>query len=188
MSKQHFEYTDINPASGIPLGAPGQAFQPLKWSLAAQYELPLPTGATLTPRLDFVYNSGFFTNANADPQSYNPGYHELNARITYKPEGGKWEAALLGKNLGNKLWYTSVFDLYASSGALYGMPSEPTDGRGAVQAELLKGCRGGWLARDRHEPAAREQPGRNAGARHATPLLTRRSIEWHRHRSRYSDR
>jgi len=45
VSKQHFEYTDINPASGIPLGAPGQAFQPMKWSLAAQYELPLPTGA-----------------------------------------------------------------------------------------------------------------------------------------------
>ena len=125
VSKQHFEYTDINAASGIPLGAPGQAFQPMKWSFAAQYELPLPTGASLTPRLDFVYNSGFFTNANADPQSYNPGYHELNGRITYKPEGGKWEASLLGKNLGNKLWYTSVFDLYASSGALYGMPSEP---------------------------------------------------------------
>jgi iron complex outermembrane recepter protein len=124
-SKQHFQYTDINPASGIPLGAPGQAFQPMKWSLAAQYEIHLPLAATLTPRVDFIYNSGFFTNSNADPQSYNPGYHEVNARITYRPDGDKWEASLMGLNLGDKLWYTSVFDLYASSGALYGMPSAP---------------------------------------------------------------
>ena len=75
--------------------------------------------------MDFIYNSGFFTNSNADPQSYNPGYHELNARVTYRPGGGKWEASLMGQNLTAKLWYTSVFDLYASSGALYGMPSAP---------------------------------------------------------------
>ncbi len=124
-SHQHFEYTSIDPASGIPLGAPGQAFQPEKWSAAAQYDLHVINGATLTPRVDFIFNSGFFTNSNADPQSYNPGYHELNARVTYRPDGGKWEASLQGQNLLSKLWYTSVFDLYASSGALYGMPSAP---------------------------------------------------------------
>jgi len=124
-SKQHFEYKSINPASGIPLNAPGQGFQPLKWSIGAQYEARLPSGGSITPRLDFIYNSGFATNVAADPQSYIYGYHELNSRITYRPEGGRWEASVVGSNLTDKLWYYSNFDLYASLGAVYGMPSAP---------------------------------------------------------------
>jgi iron complex outermembrane receptor protein len=124
-SKQHFEYKSVNPASGIPLGAPGPNFQPLKWSLAAQYEARIPNGGSLTPRLDFIYSSGFFTNTAADPQSYVYGYHELNGRITYRPEAGTWEASVVGSNLTDKLWYTTNFDLYASLGSVYGIPSAP---------------------------------------------------------------
>jgi outer membrane receptor protein involved in Fe transport len=124
-SKQHFEYTTIDPAAGIPLSAPGQNFQPLKWSAGAQYEVPIPGGSSLTPRLDFVYSSGFFTNASGDPESYVAGYHELNARITWKSASTKWEASLLGTNLLDKLWYNSVFDLYATQGQVYGLPSAP---------------------------------------------------------------
>jgi iron complex outermembrane receptor protein len=125
LSKQHFEYTSIDPAAGIPLNAPGQNFQPLKWSAGAQYDIPLVNSSTLTPRLDFVYSSGFFTNAAGDPHSYVSGYHELNGRLTWKSAGGKWEAALLGTNLTNGLWYNSVFDLYATQGQVYGLPSAP---------------------------------------------------------------
>ncbi len=125
LSKQHFEYKSINPASGIPLGAPGPNFQPLKWSLGAQYEAGLPNGGSVTPRLDFIYASGFYTNAVADPQSYVNGYHELNARITYRPASNGWELSVVGSNLTDKLWYTTNFDLYASLGSVYGIPSAP---------------------------------------------------------------
>jgi iron complex outermembrane recepter protein len=124
-SKQHFEYTSIDPASGISLSAPGQNFQPLKWSIGAQYEFPFANGSNVTPRLDYIYSSGFFTNASGDSHSYIAGYHELNGRITWRSPSTKWEAAVLGTNLTNKLWYNSVFDLYATQGQVYGLPSAP---------------------------------------------------------------
>ena len=124
-SKQHFEYTSINALAGIPLSAQGQNFEPLKWSLGAQYEIPVLAGATLTPRLDFTFGSGFYTNANNDIHSYVAGHQALNGRLTYKPATGGWELSLLGTNLTNKLWYTSVFDLFATQGQVYGLPSAP---------------------------------------------------------------
>ncbi len=124
-SWQHFEYTSIVAASGIPIGAPEPGFQPLKWSLAAQYDIHVPNGASLTPRIDFIYSGGYQTVAIPDANSYLPGYHDLNARLTYRPESNGWEAAVVGSNLSNKLWYTQIFDLSGQSGADYGIPSEP---------------------------------------------------------------
>jgi len=124
-SWQHFEYTSIVAASGIPIGAPEPGFQPLKWSFAAQYEIHVPNGATLTPRIDFIYSGGYQTVATPDANSYLPGYHDTNARLTYRPESNGWEAAVVGSNLANRLWYTQIFDLSNQSGADYGIPSEP---------------------------------------------------------------
>jgi iron complex outermembrane recepter protein len=89
--------------------------------------LPLPNAASLTPRLDYIFSGGYFTNANNDANSYEPGYHVLNGRITYKPNGAKWEAAVAGTNLTDKLWYTGIFDLSqaTSEGQVYGIPSMP---------------------------------------------------------------
>jgi len=42
-----------------------------------------------------------------------------------RPDGAGWEASVVGSNLTDKLWYYSNFDLYASLGAVYGMPSAP---------------------------------------------------------------
>jgi iron complex outermembrane recepter protein len=124
-SHQKFEYTYVNPATGIPSWATGQAFQPSKWSLGAQYEVLLPNGASITPRLDYVFSAGYFTNANNDADSYQYGYHDLNGRLTYRPESGNWEAAVVGTNLTDKLWYNQTFDLSATQGQVYGIPSAP---------------------------------------------------------------
>jgi iron complex outermembrane recepter protein len=125
LSKQHFEYTTVVAAAGIPLDAQGQDFEPLKWSIGAQYEIPVWAGATLTPRLDFTFASGFYTNANNDANSYVNGHQDLNGHLTYKPATGNWELSVLGTNLTDKLWYTSVFDLSATQGQVYGLPAAP---------------------------------------------------------------
>ena len=124
-SHQHFSYKSINPAAGIPLSASSPGFQPSKWSLGAQYELLLANGASVTPRLDYSYNAGYFTNASNDANSYLNGYHVLNGRVTYRTDGGKWEFAVVGSNLTDKLWYTQMFDLSATQGQVYGLPSAP---------------------------------------------------------------
>jgi iron complex outermembrane receptor protein len=124
-SWQHFEYTSVDPLSGIPNGSSEPGFQPLKWSVGAQYDAHIPNGGTITPRLDFIYASGYQTVAVPDAYSYLYGYHELNGRVSYKPESGKWEASVVGTNLSNKLWYTQIFDLSGQSGADYGIPTAP---------------------------------------------------------------
>ena len=124
-SWQHFEYTSVVAASGIPLDAQAPGFQPSKWSLGAQYEARMPNGSSITPRLDWFYSSGYQTTAVPDSHSYLPGYHELNGRITFRPLSNNWEVSAVGTNLTNRLWYTQIFDLYSQSGADYGIPSAP---------------------------------------------------------------
>ncbi|HEY2676922.1 MAG TPA: TonB-dependent receptor [Steroidobacteraceae bacterium] len=124
-SHQHFEYKSVNAATGISLTDIAPGFQEEKWSLGGQYEWRLPNQASITPRLDWSFSGGYFTNANNDPNSWLPGYHLLNGRLTYKSDPGKWDVSLVGYNLNNSLWYTQIFDLTALSGAKYGIPSEP---------------------------------------------------------------
>jgi iron complex outermembrane receptor protein len=133
-SHQQFQYQTVNPLAGIPVDATGQGFQPSKWSIGAQYDFAVPNGATITPRLDYIWSAGYFTNASNDPNSYQFGYHELNGRLTYKPNGGSWEASVAATNLTNKLWYNQTFDLTATQGQAYGIPAEPR----TVWAEFKK--------------------------------------------------
>jgi iron complex outermembrane recepter protein len=124
-SWQHFEYTSIDPATGIKLGDPAAGFVPSKWSIGAQYDAHLSNGSTIAPRLDWIYSAGYSGVAVPDAYSYVYGYHELNGRITYKPQSEKWEASVVGSNLTDKLWYIAYFDLYEQSGSNYGNPSAP---------------------------------------------------------------
>jgi iron complex outermembrane receptor protein len=123
-SWQKFEYTYVVAASGIPADSSEPGFQPKKWSLGAQYDIPV-AGGSITPRLDWIYASGYQTVAVPDPHSYLPGYHELNGRITFRPQSDRWEASVVGTNLTGKLWYTQIFDLSGQSGADYGIPAAP---------------------------------------------------------------
>jgi iron complex outermembrane recepter protein len=124
-SHQHFEYKSVDPATGIALGDVAPGFQEEKWSLGAQYQWRVSDSGSIIPRLDWSYSGGYFTNANNDPNSWLPGYHLLNGRITYSNDPHKWDVALVGYNLNNTLWYTQVFDLTGLSGAKYGLPSQP---------------------------------------------------------------
>jgi iron complex outermembrane receptor protein len=126
-SWQRFEYTSVVAATGVPLNSTEPGFQPKKWNLGTSYEIHTPDGGSITPRLDWIYASGYQTVAVPDPNSYLPGYHELNGRITFRPQSDKWEVSAVGTNLTGKLWYTQIFDLsgQSQSGADYGIPAAP---------------------------------------------------------------
>ena len=125
-SWQHFEYTDVDPATGIKVGDPAPGFVPSKWSIGAQYDARLSNGSTISAAAqDWIYSAGYSGVAVPDAYSYVYGYHELNGRLTYKPQSDKWEVSVVGSNLTDKLWYISYFDLYEQSGANYGNPSAP---------------------------------------------------------------
>jgi len=127
ISALDFEYTRTRADVGIPVGATAPGTIERKWSLGAQYELPLAGGSTITPRFDLTYQGGFNTNVIVAPSNRVDGYHMANARVTWRAADGKWEAAVLASNMFDKLYYVSVFDLLSSSGSKYGTPGAPRE-------------------------------------------------------------
>jgi iron complex outermembrane receptor protein len=122
-----FKYTKVDPNAGIPNGSEAPGTIHWKWSTGVQYEYELPDGSTVTPRLDFSFTGGFNTNSVPAPTNRIAGYHLGNARITWRSPQDAWEAALVGSNIFNEIYFISNFDLTASSGAEYGLLAPPRE-------------------------------------------------------------
>jgi iron complex outermembrane receptor protein len=122
-----FKYTKIDPATGIPLGSEAPGTIHWKWSTGIQYEYTLPGGSSVTPRVDFSFTGGFNTNSITAPTNRVSGYHLGNARITWRSPEDTWEAALVGANVFNEVYFISNFDLTASSGSEYGLLAPPRE-------------------------------------------------------------
>jgi iron complex outermembrane recepter protein len=131
-----FDYKSINPAavsSGIGLEDNGQYIQEWQWSIGAQYAIDLGGAGTLTPRLDANFEDDFHRNANNVDLATGGedifGHLEdrllLNARLTYVTADERWQVALEGKNLTDKLYYTDVFDNRGSTNSIQGTPVMP---------------------------------------------------------------
>ncbi len=139
-SDLNFKYTRLltdaqgNNITGLTVGqkAPGQI--DTKWSVGAQYEFPLASGASITPRLDYAFTGGFNTNAVFAASNRVPGYHLGDARISFKSANDSWEIAGVVKNLFDERYFVSNFDLLSSSGAQYGLLAQPRE----YQVQLKK--------------------------------------------------
>ena len=122
-----FKYTKVRPDVGIPLGSTAPGTIKHKWSAGVQYAFALGEAGSLTPRFDYSYQSGYDTNADASVGSHVDGYHLGNFRVTWASGNNKWESAFAVTNVFDKVYYISVFDLLASSGAKYGTPDNPRE-------------------------------------------------------------
>jgi iron complex outermembrane recepter protein len=107
----HAKNTDLNYLSPGYID-PSVRLQP-EWNASGgvQYGLLVPGGGTITPRLDWRYQ-GYQTNG---PENYYqiaqwrvPGYSLFNARLTYAPEGAKWNVSLQAQNLFNKFYWQQL--------------------------------------------------------------------------------
>jgi len=97
-----------------------------KWQASAgiQYALPF-AGGTLTPRLDYVYQSSSFAAAVNHPRNLLEPRNVFNARIAYRTGDGDWEAALAITNLTNDFYYYSKSDILGAGGYVTGSPARP---------------------------------------------------------------
>jgi iron complex outermembrane recepter protein len=122
-----FEYTEItNPASNITLNMTTPYTPESKWSLGTQYEIPLGTRGTLTPRLDLSYTGEQFAAAINDPLwNQIEDYTVLNARVTWRNTDGDWQTALSVTNVTDELYYLTLFDLHGSASYVNGQPAMP---------------------------------------------------------------
>src|SRR5690606_13225650 len=82
-----------------------------EWSASGGLDLDTPVGdrLKLTGNVTVSYRSGIFLDDNLNPASYQPGFAKVDARIALGADNDRWQVALVGQNLTNKL--TSAYAL-----------------------------------------------------------------------------
>ena len=123
--------TGITGSSIVP-GITSAPFVPkYKYSLGAQYEVPLGGAGSLTPRLDWIWQSKMESNIPNNIPGFLLGEVEsrglLNARITYRSADEDWELALAATNLLDEFYYQNKYDRVSQSGNAYGQPGRPRE-------------------------------------------------------------
>lgn len=71
------------------------------WSgrLSGDYVLPLGSSLEGRATVDLLYSDEYFPSQNLDPSTLQDSYWKVNARLALSSIDGKWEVALLGRNL-----------------------------------------------------------------------------------------
>ena len=74
---------------------------------------------TLRARVDLMFTDEFYTSVNGAPGSKQPSYAKLDARLALGDADGRWEVALVGRNLTDELygvWYEPLVGAGPNSG------------------------------------------------------------------------
>jgi iron complex outermembrane recepter protein len=80
-------------------------------TLIPSYTLATPfLGGPTTFAVDYIYRSGRFTDVDLDPRTYQEATHELNARVTFADEIGRWRVTLGARNLTDEVVLEQVLD------------------------------------------------------------------------------
>jgi iron complex outermembrane receptor protein len=121
-----FEYTEKS-----TLGTVGDAppFTP-DWKLAigAQYRADLGGYGSITPRLDFIYQSRVYFDVANDPLASQDGYSVLNGRLTWQAPDENWGLSLAVTNITDKLYYLNKSaSFFSSFGMVTGIPGRPRE-------------------------------------------------------------
>jgi iron complex outermembrane receptor protein len=133
-----FSWTDFRFINGIVgsnivPGVTQAAFVPKwKYALGAQYEIALGGAGSITPRVDWTWQSKMQSNIPNNAPGYELGEVAsrglLNARITYRTDDRNWELALAATNLTDKFYYNNKYDRSSQVGGnAYGMPGRPRE-------------------------------------------------------------
>ena len=106
-------------------------------SLGMQYTIPVAGGGSLTPRLDYTYqtrvyfvtNNGCFTNTGPEGcgSGGQGGYGLLNARLTWQNSSKLWEVSLWGRNLTDKAYFSGKLSLITFFGREQGNVAPPLE-------------------------------------------------------------
>lgn len=92
--------------------------------LAAQYSLPIEVASEsdwngwLTPRLEWAYRDRVHTVAPEVQAGVQPGYHLLNARLSYDFLGDRAQVALWAQNLLDEAYFTESFAFVTTFGGV----------------------------------------------------------------------
>jgi iron complex outermembrane receptor protein len=134
ISYLNFKYTSINPAAGGPARPTGPQFGMVpaytptrKWSVGVQYEIPLGSLGSLTPRIDASYQGDLYTNGANAATNHIDSYTLANARLTWRNSESSWESSFEVTNLTDQYYYLTRFDQFTLTGLTDGQPGRPRE-------------------------------------------------------------
>ena len=129
LSYLDFQYTKLAPGSTISLDDPFAGVPKWKWALGGQYEIPLGSFGSLTPRVDASYQAKIYAGSSFEDQyQYIGSYTLVNARLTWRNEDQDLSVALEVSNLTDKYYYVTLFDLReAGAGLDKAQPGRPRE-------------------------------------------------------------
>ncbi len=124
-----YNIIDLGNAAGVP-GAPVKGDKPAyvpdwKYNIGVQYRIDLMRAGSLTPRLDWTYQTRVFNDPGNNPLAMQPGYGLLDGRVTWDSPDGRWQTALQLQNLLNKVYYINMFDDSRAFNSVTGQPGRP---------------------------------------------------------------
>lgn len=122
-----FAYDSINPLSLITLGMTAPFNSRWTASAGAQYAAQVAEVGTITPRIDWSYQSSFYYQAVNNPFNLIPGRSLFNARLTWASADDAWQVAASVTNLTGKFYYVGTSENAANFGlatAIVGRPRE----------------------------------------------------------------
>jgi iron complex outermembrane receptor protein len=127
-------YTETSPGSTITLAS--QFVETPKWSATAtaEYAISLPGGSTLKAAADYTYKSTTYLDPGNTAQLTQGDLGLVNARLTFVPLHGSWQAAIFGTNLGNKVYLSSAgASVLSSLGLVEGQIGPPREWGATLQ-------------------------------------------------------
>ena len=71
-------------------------------TLGADYSQPVGAGHLIRAALDLYYTTKYYVAPTLDPRQVQGAYAKLNGRVAFGRDDGRWELALVGKNLTDK--------------------------------------------------------------------------------------
>ncbi|MEH3108343.1 MAG: TonB-dependent receptor [Sphingomonas fennica] len=129
-----FEYRRIDPLAGGPSNPSGVQLDMIspytpkwKWSVGAQYEVPLGPIGFVTPRLDASYQSSVYGTAVNSARTFIPGYTVANARLTYRNTEGDIEVSAELTNIFDKYYFLTSFEINSAAGIANAQPGRPRE-------------------------------------------------------------
>jgi len=107
-----FDYSSTNPFTFITEDMKAPFHSSWQVSAGAQYDVNLEAHGTITPRIDWSYQSGFFYQALNSPNNYIGSRHLVNARLTYSSPDERWKLSGSVTNL-----FDNFYDVAANDAA-----------------------------------------------------------------------
>ncbi len=122
-----FEYTRLNPATGLSKADVAPFTPEHKWSVGAQYEIDLGGYGSLTPRIDVSYQDDLYTNADNTALNKIDSYTIANVQMAWRNPAKDLTVSVRGTNVSDERYLLNRYDVSGASGAVMDQPARPAE-------------------------------------------------------------